>query len=54
MVVAAATETPRSERAHAVGAHVAEGHGRTHSDLFLLPPQARIKLDPKSVNLYLR
>jgi transposase InsO family protein len=26
-VIAAATETPRSERAHAVGAHVAEGHG---------------------------
>jgi len=26
MVIAAATETPRGERAHAVGAHVAEGH----------------------------
>ena len=25
-VFAAATETPRGERAHAVGAHVAEGH----------------------------
>ena len=24
----AATETPRDEGAHAVGAHVAEGHGR--------------------------
>jgi hypothetical protein len=27
MVIAAATETPSGERAHAVGAHVAEGHG---------------------------
>jgi hypothetical protein len=25
-VIAASTETPRGERAHAVGAHVAEGH----------------------------
>jgi hypothetical protein len=27
MVIAAATETSRGKRAHAVGAHVAEGHG---------------------------
>jgi hypothetical protein len=27
IVIAAATETPRGERSHAVGAHVAEGHG---------------------------
>ena len=27
-VIAAATETPRGERSHAVGAHVAEGHGK--------------------------
>jgi hypothetical protein len=26
MVIAAATETPRRERSHAVGVHVAEGH----------------------------
>jgi len=26
MVIAAATEAPRGERSHAVGAHVAEGH----------------------------
>jgi hypothetical protein len=25
-VIAAATQTPRGERSHAVGAHVAEGH----------------------------
>ena len=33
-VLAAATETPRGERSHAVGAHVAEGHGllRKHFD----------------------
>ncbi len=28
MVIAAATETPRGERSHAVGAYVAEGHSR--------------------------
>ena len=28
VVITAATKTPRGERAHAVGAHVAEGHGR--------------------------
>jgi len=28
MVIAAATEAPSGERPHAVGAHVAEGHGR--------------------------
>jgi hypothetical protein len=27
MVIAAATEAPRGERSHTVGAHVAEGHG---------------------------
>jgi hypothetical protein len=27
-VIAAATETPRGERSHAVGAHVAERHWR--------------------------
>jgi hypothetical protein len=27
-VIAAATEAPRGERPHAVGAHVAEGHWR--------------------------
>jgi hypothetical protein len=27
IVITAATETTRGERAHAVGAHVAEGHG---------------------------
>jgi serine/threonine protein phosphatase PrpC len=26
-LIAAATETPRSERAHAIVAHVADGHG---------------------------
>ena len=28
IVIAAATETPRSEGAHAIRAHVGEGHGR--------------------------
>jgi hypothetical protein len=27
VVIAPPTKTPRGERAHAVGAHVAEGHG---------------------------
>jgi len=40
VVIAAATETPRGERSHAVGEHVAEGHWRVAARWWHSPRQS--------------
>ena len=58
MVIAAATETSRGERAHAVGAYVGEGHGgwslhRAISLAVLDDPRMVMKEASECVNSFL-